>query len=295
MLRRGRLVQSPAGGTQTQGWTRRDGDGPRRENNLTNPPSRASISPTLRCCCVFRLLNTFSPSTLVPDSPDVLKYFHEEPALLEPVTPDADPDARRRAERPDLPEELSTLRDDPFDTNDVYRGYLAGTHPAGDDVGLTTLSSDAYVPSLLDALGRAWWGRVTAPGAVEALAPDAVKRVLHAPLRTDLLVTADAPVDAERMTAVAGRAPRRAAQALQALLAEAATVFFPEPAHDGFDWTFFSVAPVRDRLVEAFRDRPVEGTRRFVLPYQKARSESKFYFDTWHPTDSPLPSYIEEV
>ena len=28
---------------------------------------------------------------------------------------------------------------------------------------------------------------------------------------------------------------------------------------------------------------------------QKPHSESKFYFDKWQPTDSPLPSYIEEV
>jgi hypothetical protein len=231
----------------------------------------------------------------MPRPPAVLKYFHEEPALLESVTPDANPDARRRAGRPGLPEDLSALRDDPFGTSNVYRGYLAGTHHVHDEVGLTTLSPDAYVPSLLDVLGRSWWGQVATQGAVESLPPDAVERVLHAPLRTDLLVTADAPVETERMTAVAGRAPRRAARALRALLEEADAVLFPEPAHDGSDWSFFSVTPIRDQLVEAFRDHPVDETRRFVLPYQKARSESKFYFDTWLPTDSPLPNYVEEV
>ena len=231
----------------------------------------------------------------MPRPSAVLKYFCEEPALLESVTPDANPDARRRTGRPGLPEDLSALRDDPFDTSDVYRGYLAGTHHAHDEVGLTTLSPGAYVPSLLDVLGRSWWGQVATQGVVESLSPDAVERVLHAPLRTDLLVTADAPVEAERMTAVAGRAPRRAARALRALLEEADAVLFPEPAHDGSDWSFFSVTPIRDQLVEAFRDHPVDETRRFVLPYQKARSESKFYFDTWLPTDSPLPNYVEEV
>ena len=48
-------------------------------------------------------------------------------------------------------------------------------------------------------------------------------------------------------------------------------------------------------LVGAFRDHSAEGTRRFLLPYHKARSESKFYFDTWQLTEPPLPSCIEEV
>ncbi len=105
----------------------------------------------------------------------------------------------------------------------------------------------------------------------------------------------DRLVAAERTTAVAGRAPCRTAGALQSLLEDAHVVFFPEPAHDGHDWGFCSPAPVRDRLVAAFRDHPVEGTRRFVLPYQKARSESKFYFDKWQPTDSPPPTYATET
>ncbi|WP_103029614.1 hypothetical protein [Salinibacter altiplanensis] len=227
---------------------------------------------------------------------DTLKYFHEEPALLETVTPDGNPDARRRDDRPEPPRTLSDLRDSPFDTNDVYRGYLAGTNHADDAVGLTTLRApDAYVAPLLDAVGRSWWGRVTTQGAAESLAPDTARRVLRTPSHATLLVSADAPVAAERMTAVAGRAPRRAAGALQSLLEDAHVVFFPEPAHDGHDWGFFSPVPVRDRLVAAFRNAPAEKTRRFVLPYQKARSESKFYFDTWQLTDSPLPSYIEEV
>ena len=228
--------------------------------------------------------------------PAILKYFHEEPALLEPVTPDSDPDARRRKDRRELPDDPSALLDDPFETQDVYRGYLAGTHHADDAVGLTTLQSpEAYVRPLMDALGRSWWGRCTARDSVEPLDPEATRRVLLAPTRTTLLVTADAPVEAERITAVAGRAPRRAAGALRTLLEDAHVVFFPESAHDGHDWSFFSATPMRDRLVTAFRNHPVDGIRRFALPYQKARSESKFYFDTWQLTAASLPDYIEEV
>jgi hypothetical protein len=52
---------------------------------------------------------------------------------------------------------------------------------------------------------------------------------------------------------------------------------------------------MRDRLVAALRRHPTDTVRRFVLPYQRARSESKFYFETWQLTASPLPDYIEEV
>jgi hypothetical protein len=230
------------------------------------------------------------------DPPDVLKYFHEEPALLEPVTPDADPDARRRTDRSAPPEDPSVPLEDLLDTRDAYRGYLAGTNHADDQVGLTALRSpDVYATPLVEALGRSWWGRGTAQHSVEALDQADVRRILRAPARTTVLVTANAPVDAERITAVAGRERRRTAEALRALLDTAHIVFFPEPAHDGHDWSFFSAAPMRDRLVAAFRDHPAPATRRFVLPYQNARSESKFYFDQWQLTDSPLPDYIEEV
>jgi hypothetical protein len=228
--------------------------------------------------------------------PDILKYFHEEPALLEPVTPDGDPDARRRGDRTELPENVSVPLEDLLDTRDAYRGYLAGTNRTDEQVGLTTLRAPAaYVEPLMAALGRAWWGRYTTDGRADALDDAGARRTLRAPHDTAVLVTADAPVDAERMAAVAGRARRRALPALRALLEAAHVAWFPEPAHDGHDWSFFSASPMRDRIVAAIRERPSDTTRRFVLPYQHARSESKFYFDKWQLTGSPLPDYIEEV
>jgi hypothetical protein len=232
----------------------------------------------------------------VPTPPDILKYFHEEPALLEPVTPDADPDARRREERSDLPDNVSMPLEDLLDTRDAYRGYLAGTNRAEEMVGLTALREpDAFVTPMIEALGQAWWGRCTTDGAVEALDEGRARAILANPAGTAVLVTAEAPVEAERMTAVAGRARRRALPALRALLDAAHVAFFPEPAHDGHDWSFFSASPMRDRLVAALRARPTDDVRRFVLPYQRARSESKFYFDRWQLTASPLPDYVEEV
>ena len=228
--------------------------------------------------------------------PDVLKYFHEEPALLEPVTPDSDPDARRKQDRSDLPENVSVPLEDLLDTRDAYRGYLAGTNQSADTVGLTALREhDAFVTPLIEAHGRAWWGRYRSDETVEPLDDDSVREVLAHPADTAVLATADEPISADRLAAVAGRARRRALPALRDLLDAAHVVFFPEPAHDGHDWSFFSASPMRDRLVTALRAHPTDRVRRFVLPYQRARSESKFYFDRWQLTDSPLPDYVEEV
>jgi hypothetical protein len=243
-------------------------------------------------------------------TPDILKYFHEEPALIEPVTPDDDPDARNRRDRAareasgaaSEEDDLMPL-DDLLDTTEAYRGYLAGTNLAGDTVGLTSLRRpDAFVRPIVEVLGGAWWGRGREDGSAETLGEDAVREVLRQPGDTTVLVTGPEPVAAERITAAAGTARRHALPALQDLLAVADAALFPEPAHDGHDWSFFAARPVRERFVDALRrdahsddESPAVPVRRFVVPYQKARSESKFYFETWQLTEPSLPDYIVEV
>lgn len=229
---------------------------------------------------------------------DIIKYFHEEPTPLEPLTPDHDPDARQQAHRTadaDVPLTRQALTEH-LATPDYYRGYLAGTNRAAGGVGLTAIEQpDAFVVPLMAALGAAWWAYATIDGDVVPLDEAAVRRVLRDPVATAVLVTASGPVDAERITPVAVPARRRAHPALRALLDAAHVAFFPEQAHDGFDWSVFSAHPMRDVLTDAFKQHPAEGVRRFVLPYQKARSERKFYFETWQLNEAPLPDYIEEV
>ncbi len=232
--------------------------------------------------------------SIVSDRPSILKYLYEEPTLLPEEPPPSG--TRRRKNRSAPPEDLSTAFEEASDDPDVHRGYLAGTNRTDETVGLTSIHPpDAYVVPLLEALGQSWWGRCTTDDTTEALSGETARRILRMPPRTSVLVTAETPVPPERMSAVAGRARRRDRSALRALLDAAHVVFFPEPARDGHDWSLFSTAPMRDRLVAAFRARPTEAVRRFVLPYQKARSESKFHFDTWQLTEPPLPDYIEEV
>ncbi len=244
-------------------------------------------------------------------APDVLKYFHEEPALLEPRTPDSDPDARNRrgrgADRADESSGRMPLAD-LLDTTEAFRGYLAGTSLSRDTVGLTTLKRPSvFVEPLVQVLGRSWWARCTPDGSTKDVAEAEVRDLLREPGETAALVTARRPVAEERVAAATGRARRHALAALQDLLERAEAVLFPEPAHDGSDWSFFAARPVRESLTAALRrdaeqERAASTTpgagppvRRFVVPYQNARSESKFYFETWQLTEPSLPDYIVEV
>jgi hypothetical protein len=96
------------------------------------------------------------------------------------------------------------------------------------------------------------------------------------------------------VAAVAGSERRQTVSVLRRVLDQGGMVFFPEPAHHGIDWSFFSAKPMRDTLVAAFRRHPATSVRRFVVSFQKARSEHKFYFEAWQ-LDEPLPDYIEEI
>ncbi len=231
---------------------------------------------------------------------DIIKYFYEEPTLLESLTPDDDPDARHQQHRSaDVVADPSRQSLEAFlsTPEDYHRGYLAGANRVAGRVGLTAIERpDAFVQPVLQGLGAGWWAHATTDGAVDELDAAAVRAVLRNPSGTAVLITADAPVDANRLTAVTGTQRRYALDALRALLDTARCVaFFPEPAHDGFDWSFFAAHPMRNALTKAFKQNPAEDVRRFVLPYQKARSESKFYFETWQLSEAPLPAYIEEV
>ncbi len=221
---------------------------------------------------------------------DILKYFYEEPAALEAVAADLDPDARGQTGGPRL--SLEALLDGPA----YHRGYLAGTDLGGGRVGLTALARpEAFVRPLVDWLGGLAWQRADGAGQVAALSADEAEAVLRRPAQTAVLVCSEGGVDEGRIAAAAEGERRRALPALRRLLDAARVVFFPERAHDGFDWSLFSSAPMREALTAAFRRYPGEGVRRFVLPYQKARSEQKFYFEQWQLQTPPLPDYIEEV
>lgn len=218
---------------------------------------------------------------------DIVKYFHEEPVHLEALSAESDPDARRRA-APEMP--LDAL----LRPTEYYRGYLAGSRIAddGEQVGLTAIEqSEAFVDPLLDVFGGLRWTAVRQGAEIGQVEDPAA--ALRDPSALAVLVGAEGAVSPNDLRAVAETERRYAIPALRRLLEAARIVAFPEPAHDGWDWSLFAPVPLRERLVAAFRRHPAEGARRFVLPYQQARSEHKFYFERW--TLDALPNYVEEI
>lgn len=219
---------------------------------------------------------------------DILKYFYEEPASLEVLPSYTDPDARRRQEGV---RSLEALLQVPC----YYRGYLAGTNMETGQVGLTALGRpEAFIEPVLDWLGKTGWRVGYQQGTVRAEEAAQIKQKLRRPEEVAVLIVAGSLLPENLITAVIGGERRYVLPALRRLLDEAQVVFFPEPAHHGFDWSFFSRYPMREALVAAMRCHPVESVRRFVMPFQKARSEHKFYFEAWQ-LDQPLPDYMEEV
>ncbi len=214
---------------------------------------------------------------------DIVKYFYEEPVLLEAFAAETDPDARRRA--------APTLGLEAFLTPPPYcRGYLAGSR--GDRSGLTAITRpEAFVTPLLDVLAGLRWTAARRSGEIAETAEPA--EVLRDPAAVAALAGSSASVQIDDLGMVASAERRDGIPALRRLLDAGATVLFPEPAHGGWDWSLFSPTPLKDRLVAAFRAHPAEGVRRFVVPYQRAQSEHKFYFERWALGD--LPDWVEEV
>ena len=236
---------------------------------------------------------------------DVVKVFVEEPVGLEVVAADADPDARRRSADLGSLEALLGRPAPPY-----ARAYLAGTHladapgAAPPRIGLTALAEpDAWREPLLTwAAGRAWTclsvgGESGVVSEVEAAA------ALRDPAGVLALALGDVPLDAlaEAAATGAGGVERRdALPALRRVLdAEGGpqpggAALFPEPAHDGWDWSVFARRPLEARLRAAFAAHPAPpGVRRFVAPYRRAHSEHTFYFEQW--ALDPPPPWAGEV
>lgn len=228
---------------------------------------------------------------------DVVKVFTEEPVGLEALVPDAEPDARRRgAEAPTLEAFLASLAP-PY-----ARAYLAGTR-LGDGaavprrVGLTSLDdAEAWLRPLLDWAGGRGWTALGLDGAsrplTDAEAPGAL-------LRADVRALAVGPAPhAPLLEAAGGGAGEGASRrdqlpALRAVLDAGAAALFPEPAHDGHDWSLFARAPLRGPLVEALRRHPAPDAVRLVAPYRRARGEHTFYLEQW--ALEALPDWAERV
>lgn len=226
---------------------------------------------------------------------DVVKLFVEEPIGLEVVAEDADPDARRRAA--DLGSLEALLSRAETSAPPYARAYLAGTHLAAPlRVGLTALDdADAWIAPLLDWAADRPWTLLGADGAGGAVDRAEAADALRAPDGVRALALGDVPPDALVGAAPGGVERRDALPALRRVLDVAGgAALFPEPAHDGWDWSVFARAPLEARLREAFARHPAPpGVRRFVAPYRRARGEHTFYFEQW--ALDPPPEWAETL
>ncbi len=221
---------------------------------------------------------------------DVIKVFTEEPVGLEALVPDDDPDARRRAAAPATLDAFMAGLSAPY-----ARAYLAGTH-LGETrrVGLTALDdAQAWVQPLLSWAAGRDGSALAADGTVRGVALAETASLLSRP--GDVRALALGPAAPDALAAASGGPGLRRDHlpALRALLDGGASVLFPETAFDGWDWSLFSRAPLRDPLVDAFRRHPAPTVRRFVVPYRRARGEHTFYFEQW--ALDALPDWAEEV
>lgn len=217
---------------------------------------------------------------------DIIKIFHEETLALEPLSALTDADARRRAAASGSP---------PY-----ARLYLAGAQLREDAprLGLTALEA---MPVLAEALTRLAddlsWTRLAAPLLAEAqiLNVEGARAALSAPAETPVLACATDTLPADRLAAVAGTDRRAAIPALRSLLNDhpEAVLFFPEPAHDGADWSLFAAQPLRDRLTRHVQEADLGRARLFIAPYRHARGEHAFYFEQWALDD--LPSWVTDL
>ncbi len=204
---------------------------------------------------------------------DIIKYFFEEPASLEVLTPDHVPDARGAAEPVSLEAFLRAPQH--------FRGYLAGTDLRTERTGATALSRpDAFIEPLLHAFPYETWTSGSTEGRAVRLSTEDVRRTLRDPSATRILAAGTLP-DSALLLEASGPEHRRRLPALRRVLRSVSLVLLPEPAPHGFDWTLFSTQPMRKPLADAFRRFPRENVRRFVIPYRKARSEEKFYFERY--------------
>jgi hypothetical protein len=246
-------------------------------------------------------------SSAVPGS-DIIKLFHEEPFYLEPLPPDDEPDARRRAtelgaidallpgdfsERPE-PHAEDDLSEDALDRpTPYYRIYLAGTDLASGRVGATALRDPGvWVSAIASLFGASRWWQLRDDRVIE-IDRTSAEEILTDPSDVAVLVAAHAAPFKEVIMSVARNERRDSVGDLRRLLDDAEAVFLREPAHHGYDWSIFSVAPLRERLEQSLAEHLEEGVRIFVAPYQKARSEERFYFEQWALEE--LPPWITEV
>jgi len=204
----------------------------------------------------------------------VIKYFYEEPTLL------------------DFPESASGTPVDSVETlvqlmkeRNHYRGYLAASDLGNDTIGGSALEDGAAAKALASVLEGPIWLLNREPGATGIqfqLLTDSVEidQALSTMSSESVLIAELNPRDHDVTSLMEHGGQKESFRAIIRLLEMGATVVFPEPAHVGHDWSVFSARPLSGSFKDALAVAPSD-CRSFVIPYVKARGEHKFYFEQY--------------
>ena len=203
----------------------------------------------------------------------IIKYFFEEPTLLDFPAPESAGQPTR--------EGLKGL----MRQHRHYRGYLAASDLENDLVGGSSLEDNAAAEILARSLDGPIWFSNRAPGQedVELRLLTDHHQVVQAlsTMASDSVMILEIDPSEEIVRALTEDNDRKSGmKQIAELLDRGCTLVFPEQSHMGHDWSIFSSHPMAERLQAAMADLPKD-TRGFVIPYVEARGEHKFYFEQY--------------
>lgn len=218
----------------------------------------------------------------------VVKYFFEEPAALEMLSADSDPDARRRAGAPTLEEFLHAPS--------YFRGYLAASDLETGRIAASVLpeSIALLLNDVMPTPRRHFTPGVTGISFTTAEGLEGLRDALTDRSGRSVIVcgagdSADVrggPSAAPRLHAAVGelidRDIREALAAVTELLQIGHSVLVSEPSHDGHDWSVFSPRPLADAMRASMAEH-LSGVSGYVIPFHRARAEHRFYFEQVDP------------
>ena len=239
----------------------------------------------------------------------VVKYFFEEPVALEALSADSDPDSRRRAGGPTLEQFL--------DAPAYARGYLAASDLETGRIAASVLpeSIALVLDDVMPSPRRHFTPGVAGISFTSLDGRDALRDALTDRSERSVIVcgserrggtggperTNDGHETEERGRGGGSRpasdpAPRlhvavgeliehdirEALSAVTELLDAGFSVLVSEPSHDGHDWSIFSPHPLAD-AVRASMAEHLTGVSGYVIPFQRARAEHRFYFEQVDP------------
>ncbi|PIQ60415.1 MAG: hypothetical protein COV99_11630 [Bacteroidetes bacterium CG12_big_fil_rev_8_21_14_0_65_60_17] len=181
-----------------------------------------------------------------------------------------------------------------------HRGYVAATDLDTQRMGASVLPETLtrLISGLLPSSGRTcYWsndGSGTAfagrPGVAfddllasdgefsESLSAALTKRVRKAMIVAGPYRSSD---HGEAVAMLLEHGIRDAAPQARALIEDGLTLLFPEPSHDGQDWAIHSPVALSGTVRALLAEMAGRDLEAYVIPFQKARAEHKFYFELY--------------